>query len=137
MKSWKVWAAFLSVFAAGIIVGVAGLGLTLHFHMKPPRDMKEFHATVRTHLLEQLMREVRPDEAAVPAIGQALDQTLKELEAIRESVKPKVKEAFERGHDRIRQYLTPKQRDRFNAMLKAIRRDPFGLFRPPPPPPPF
>jgi len=137
MKSWKVWTAFLSVFVAGVIVGAAGLGITLRFHMKPPRDMQEFHARVRSHLLEHLMDEVQPDQAAIPAIAKSLDQTLHELEAIRESVDPKVKATFERGHERIRQHLTPEQRKRFDAMLKNMRSSGFGLFRPPPPPPPF
>ena len=136
MKNWKVWTAFLSVFAAGAIIGAAGLGLTLHLHMKPPRDREEFHARVRGHLIEQLVREVHPDKDAIPAIEQALDLTLRELEAIRQGVEPRIKETFERGHDRIRQHLTPEQRDRFDAMLKAMRPGGFGLFRPPPPPPP-
>ncbi|BDQ33581.1 hypothetical protein [Pseudodesulfovibrio portus] len=137
MKNRKVWTAFLSVFVAGVIVGAAGLGMTLRFHMKPPRDRQEFHAKVRSHLLEELVEEVRPDKAAIPAIAASLDQTLHELEAIRESVDPKVKATFERGHERIRQQLTPEQIKRFDAMLENMRTGKFGLFRPPPPPPPF
>jgi len=137
MKKWKIWAAFISVFAAGAIFGVVGFGLTLKMHMKPPRDHAEFRNKVRTHLMERIIDEVEPNPEAIPAISAILDQTMVELDAFKKENHPKLKGIFTSGRKRIKEQLTAEQQQRFDSLVDDMRNRRFNFFRPPPPPPPF
>ena len=137
MKNWKVWTAFLTVFATGIIVGVVGVGLVIQQHFERPRDMGKFHTTMRARLVKDIVDTVQPDESAIPAIREAVDETLAELEKVRTDTQPRVKAILEKGRKRIIAHLTPEQAVLRDRMAEERKRGKFGFFRLPPPPPPF
>lgn len=137
MKNWKVWTSFLTVFVAGVLVGVLGVGIALKLHFAPPRDQAQFHNMMRARILGTIKKEVRPDPAAIPAIEAAIDQSMQELETIRKEMHPRIKGAFDKGKERIKAHLTPEQRKRFDAVIKERREGKFDFFRLPPPPPPM
>lgn len=134
MQRWKVWTAFLTVFAAGIIVGAAGLGLVLKMHFAPPKDPAEFHHRMREHMIADFMETVRPDTAKIPALTAEIGALFDRLDALRTETQPRIKAILKDGETRIRAYLTPEQAERYERMIRDRRRGP-GLFPPPPPPP--
>lgn len=137
MKNWKIWTAFLAVFAAGVLAGVVGLGLTLKHQMGRGESPEAFRQKMRAHMMEDIREEVRPAKEALPEIEKAVDQVLEEVWAIRQEARPKLKEVFERGRKRIEAQLTPEQIKRFDALREERRKGDFGFLRLPPPPPPM
>jgi len=135
MLRWKVWAAFLTVFAAGVIVGAAGLGLMLKLHFAPPKDPVAFHQKMRRHMVEEFMEAVRPEAAKVPAIRQEIESVFDQLDALREDIRPRTATILKDSEVRIKALLTPEQAERFDQLIKEKRRGP-GLLELPPPPPP-
>jgi len=135
MNKWKIWTAFLTVFATGIIVGVLGVGLVMQHHFKPPRDHAAFLKTMRQRFLEDITEKVQPDLSAIPAIKVALDETIDELDSIRNETHPKIKAVLEKGRERIKAHLTPEQTKRLDQMIQDRRSGKFSFFRLPPRPP--
>lgn len=137
MKKWKIWVAFAAMFAAGVVVGVAGLALVLQQQFNHPMDHARFRETVRARLLDDITDTVRPDPAAMPGIEQTLDQTLDALEAHRAENGPKIQAILDKGKQEILLMLTPEQGARFEQMMRDRKGPRFGLLRLPPPPPPL
>lgn len=137
MKKWKIWTAFLTVFAAGILVGMAGLGLVLKHHFAPPENPAEFHRHIQQRMLEDFLESVQPDPSAIPAIQAVLNQVFEELNAIRDATRPRLEMILKNGEKRIKTHLTPEQAARFDRMIKERRRGGPGFLRLPPPPPPL
>ncbi|MDD3312899.1 hypothetical protein [Pseudodesulfovibrio sp.] len=135
MQRWKIWTAFLTVFAAGVIVGVAGLGLVLKHHFAPPRNPAEFHQKMRRHMVDDFMESVRPDAAKAPAIRREIESVFDRLDALREDTRPRIEAILKDGEARIKAQLTREQAERFDRLIKDKRRGP-GLLELPPPPPP-
>lgn len=135
MKKWKIWAAFAAMFAAGVVVGVAGLALVLQQQFGHPMDHARFRETVRARMLADIADTVRPDPAVMPAIERALDQTIDALEAHRAENGPKIRAILDKGKQEILPMLTPEQGARFEQMLRDRKGPRFGFLRLPPPPP--
>ena len=135
MKKWKVWVAFAAMFAAGVVVGVAGLALVLQQQFNHPMDHARFCETVRARLLADIADTVRPDPAAMPGIERTLDQTLDALEAHRAENGPKIQAILNTGKQEILSMLTPEQGVRFEQMMRDRKGPRFGFLRLPPPPP--
>jgi Spy/CpxP family protein refolding chaperone len=135
MKHWKVWGAFLAVFAAGAVVGVMGLAFVLQQQFGRPMDHADFRQKMQARLMADLVDTVRPDKAALPAIEKALNQTLDELDAHRAKERPEIEAILENGKKALFEYLTPEQRQRFEKMEKDHKGHKFGFLRLPPPPP--
>ncbi len=137
MKNWKIWTAFLTVFAAGIIAGAVGVGVIMKYHFMPPRNPAEFRQIMRQRLLDDIMENVHPDPAAIPDIKETLHQILNEVEEIRREMHPRIKGIFENGKERIKAHLTPDQAIKFDKMTEEQKKGRFGFLRLPPPPPPI
>ena len=133
MQRWKVWTAFLTVFAAGVIVGVAGLGLTMKMHMAPPKDPAEFHRRMRQHMVEEFMETVRPDPDRKAEAEAVLNSIFDRLDGLREDTRPQIEAILKDGKEQLKSLLTPEQAARFDRMIEEKRRP--GPFGPPPPPP--
>ena len=136
MKNWKIWTAFLSVFAAGIFTGVLGTGLYMQNHFAKPKTMKEFHERLRNRFMDRMIKEVRPDEDKIPAIKEIVSRTTREVESVRQKAHPQVKGIFKSSEAQIKKLLTQEQAKRFDKMLEHMKKRRFSLFRLPPPPPP-
>ncbi|BCS88235.1 hypothetical protein [Pseudodesulfovibrio sediminis] len=135
MKKWKIWAAVVSVFTAGVLVGAVGLGVTLRYHMAPPKSRAEFQARISEELMERIVKHVRPDPSAIPDIKAVILQTMAELQALRGEIEPRHKAIIETGNARIKALLSTEQQARFDKITEDIKKGRFSLFRPPPPPP--
>ena len=133
MQRWKVWTAFLTVFAAGVIVGVAGLGLVMKIHMAPPKNPAEFHQRMRQHMVEEFMETVRPDPDRRTEAKAAISAVFDRLDALREDTRPRIEAILKDGEQRIKSLLTPEQAARFDRLIEEKKRP--GPFGPPPPPP--
>lgn len=138
MKNWKVWTAFLAVFAAGIVVGVVGVGLVIQHHFASGKDHATFRKKAKAHFLARFVEQVEPDEEALPAIKAIIDKSSIRMDAIRRETAPRIREVLSESDEEIRKHLTDEQAKRFDKMIDNIRHRRIGLFKfPPPPPPPF
>ena len=135
MRNWKVWAAFSAVFIAGITVGVVSVGLIIQHHFEKPTDRATFQATMQARLVDDIVDTVQPDESAIPAIREAVAETMEELDRIRTETQPRIRAVFEKARERIITHLTPEQISRFDQMHEDRKIGRFGFLRLPPPPP--
>ena len=137
MKRWKVWSAFASVFVVGVIVGVVGVGMVLKQHFSMPSDPEAFRETMKARIVEKIVDNVEPDAAALPEVEAIVDDTVREMEAIRNEVFPRARLILEEARRRMSETLTPEQMERFDEMIEERRQGRFGLLQLPPPPPPM
>ena len=137
MKNWKIWTAFLTVFASGIIVGVVGVGLVIQHHFDQEKDHAEFRETLKHRFMTHFIEEVQPDTKDIPAIKTAMSETMDELEKIRAETGPRFKAILEKGNKKIKSYLTGEQIKRFDEMIDSFKKRRFNFLRLPPPPPPM
>lgn len=134
--NWKIWTAFLSIFVAGAFAGAVGVGVYMKFHFGKHRTPEDFRAKMESRLYNDIVKEVRPAESALPEIKAAIGRVLDELHGIHEESRPRIKAAFEKGRKEIESHLTPEEIERFNDLREKRRKGDFGFFRLPPPPPP-
>ncbi len=136
MKNWKIWTAFLTVFIAGISVGVFGSGLYVKHRLHPRNhNPAEFHKIIKERMLSHIQNEVHPSPEIMPAIESILDETLDKARDLRREVHPRIKTILEDGQSRIKALLPPEQQERFEAFTKRLREQPHKYLPPPPPPP--
>ncbi|EGB14742.1 hypothetical protein DND132_1535 [Pseudodesulfovibrio mercurii] len=139
MKKWKIWTAFLAVFLAGALSGVAGTGLFLRLHFAPPKDREAFRAQVTERLTDTLSRELDLTDEAALAVRTEVIATLDRIEGVHAALRPKAEAIIADGIKRVKGHLTETQQAELDELIKRNREKPFGIFRlpPPPPPPPF
>jgi Spy/CpxP family protein refolding chaperone len=150
---WKVILVTLVIFSAGAITG----SLVTRQALLNVEPFAEHHSTTNRHgpgRPERMMRmefltraetqlDLTPEQIIqieeIVQDGQARTRTLWE------EVSPRMREEFKTTQDRIREVLTPIQRDRFEELLKKRmgprrgdrdRGDGEAMKPPPPPPPP-
>ena len=139
MQRWKIWTAFLAVFLAGAITGVAGTGLYLRLHFAPPPDREAFRAEMTERLSTTLAKELKLTDEAAKAVRAEVARTLDLLEEVHAELRPRAQAIITEGIDRVKSHLTEAQKTELDELIKRNREKPFGVFRlpPPPPPPPF
>jgi Spy/CpxP family protein refolding chaperone len=146
VKSWVAVAAVLALFLVGIGVGILGTHLYL-LHARGPADgpapgAARFHARMERalDLTEEQKRQVRA----------ILRDSRREADALHREMLPRVRAHMEATADRIREVLTPEQRERFDEFRRRQGRRAEHFFlgsgrrphgpsrprRPPPEPPP-
>ncbi|XPV75601.1 MAG: hypothetical protein ACNI27_13275 [Desulfovibrio sp.] len=135
MKNWKVWAAFLAVFAAGALAGVLGSGLYMQSKFSHKMKPQEFRKEMRERFMARLIDEVNPDKEKYPAIKESIRISVEEMGAFRAKMQPQIRDIFQRGEERVKAHLTPEEIVKFDKMLEKLHRRKFGLFKFPPPPP--
>jgi hypothetical protein len=136
MRNWKIWTAFMAVFLAGALSGVAGTGLFLRLHFAPPENREAFRAQMAERLSTTLSRELDLTGKAAKAVRAEVIATLDRLEAVHAELRPKAQAIIADGIRRVKSHLTETQRAELDALIKRNREKPFSLFRLPPPPPP-
>jgi len=137
MKNWKIWTAFLAVFAAGILIGVVSIGLVIQHNFPPKGDHAAFREKMKSRFMTRFIDKVEPDTKDIPAIEAIMTDTISKLEKVRMETDPKVKAILKNGEKRIKLNLTGEQAKRFDEMIENHKKRRFNLLRLPPPPPPI
>ncbi|WP_272699410.1 hypothetical protein [Desulfovibrio sp. Fe33] len=136
MRKWKIWTAFLAVFLAGALTGVAGTGLFLKLHFAPPRDREDFRARMTARVSETLRSELNLADETADAVRGEVEVTLDRLETVHAELRPKAQAIIDDGIARVKSHLNDSQRSELDTLIRQNRRKPFSFFRLPPPPPP-
>ncbi|MEZ7197773.1 hypothetical protein [Pseudodesulfovibrio karagichevae] len=137
MRNWKIWTAFLAVFLAGALSGVAGTGLFLRLHFAPPEDREAFLAQMTDRLSTTLSRKLDLTDEAAKAVRAEVVATLDRLEEIHAELRPRAQAIINDGIKRVKSHLTETQQAELDELIKRNREKPYSIFRLPPPPPPF
>ncbi|WP_207264431.1 hypothetical protein [Desulfovibrio sp. Huiquan2017] len=138
MTRWKIWTAFLTVFLAGALSGVAGTGLFIRHRLAPPPNREAFRAEVTERLTSTLSAELHLTDEATRAVRAEVAATLDRLETVHAELRPKAEVIVAEGIEQVKRHLTEGQQEELDELIKRNREKPFGIFRlPPPPPPPF
>lgn len=136
MRNWKIWTAFLAVFLAGALSGVAGTGLFLKLHFAPPPDRDTFRAEMAERVASTLDRELNLTGEVAKAVRAEVVTALDRLEAVHAELRPRAQAVIEDGIERVKSHLTETQKVELDELIRRNRERPFSLFRLPPPPPP-
>ncbi|WFS61883.1 hypothetical protein LF599_14590 [Pseudodesulfovibrio thermohalotolerans] len=136
MRKWKIWTAFLAVFLAGTLTGVAGTGLFLKLRFAPPRDHVEFRTRMTDRVSDTLKRELDLTDKTADAIRAEVATTLDRLETVHAELRPKARSIIDDGIARVKNHLDDSQRTELDRLIRQNRQKPFSIFRLPPPPPP-
>jgi len=139
MYNWKIWTAFLAVFLAGVLSGVAGTGLYLKLHFAPPPDRETYREQMGDRLSSTLSRELGLTGETAEAVRTEVIATLDRLEAVHAALRPRARAVIAEGIRRVKDHLSEPQQAELDELIRRNRERPFSLFRlpPPPPPPPF
>ena len=119
MKRWQALVALLGLFVLGVVSG--GLGAHLYYARaldRPPGPPPFFGGRLGPRLERHL--ELTPEQGE--QLRDILDETRREAEALRRDLAPRMREVLERSEERIREILTPEQRQRFEEIRRQHRR---------------
>ncbi|XXJ20902.1 hypothetical protein ACR42D_15460 [Desulfovibrio caledoniensis] len=136
MRNWKIWTAFMAVFLAGALSGVAGTGMYLKLQFAPPPDRDTFRAEMAERVSSTLSRELGLNGDTAKAVRAEVVAALDRLEAVHAELRPRARAVIEDGIERVKSHLTQAQQAGLDDLIKRNRERPFSLFRLPPPPPP-
>jgi len=127
---WRIAAAFVAVFIAGVATGV--FGGALHWrHMF--RIMHGDHLKGRLH--EHLQHELKLTPEQMLKVGPIADEMASQLDSIRDDTSRRVAETMQQSHDKILPFLTPDQKKRLDEMRQRHRHMLHAPGAPPPPEP--
>ncbi|MBS3758988.1 MAG: hypothetical protein KGY61_10030 [Desulfobacterales bacterium] len=126
MKFLKAIAGITAIFILGVLTGILGTGLVVKhrietFHEKGPPPIKAMFMERLSHQLE-----LNPEQKI--RIEAILEDTQKDLNRVRQTFRPRIKQVFSTCFNRIEAQLTPIQQKRFKAMQER-----FPRFMPHPP----
>ncbi len=116
----------IAVFLLGLALGALGMHLaTEHYaaaddSKKSYRDRGRDEETGRVRLVEQLTGELQLTPDQQEQLKQVLRETSARYDSIYEEMRPRLRQAREDGRNRIRGFLTPEQREKFDAWLHKI-----------------
>jgi Spy/CpxP family protein refolding chaperone len=74
----------------------------------------------RMRLVERLTRELALTPDQQEQLKQVLQETSERYDSIYEEMRPRLRQAREDGRAKIRSFLTPEQREKFDAWLQKI-----------------
>ena len=118
MKRWQALVALAGLFVLGVVSG--GLGAHLYYARaldRPPDPPPFFGGPVGPRLERHL--ELTAEQRQ--QLGEILDQSHREAEALRRDLAPRMREVMERSEQRIRELLTPEQLERFEELRRRQR----------------
>ncbi len=117
MKRWKSALGVLLVFLLGLFSGAA-LATFLHFRAFPRPDLPDRMAAFA---VRQLARELDLDEHQQQVVREAMEESSRELGALRQEMGPRMDQVFERARKKIEDSLRPEQRRRLQEMVRERR----------------
>ena len=119
MKRWQALIALAGLFVLGVVSG--GLGAHLYYARsleRPPGPPPFFDRFMGPRLERHL--ELTPDQRR--QLREVLEESRREAEALRHEMAPRMRELMQRTGVRIREILTPEQRQRFDELRRRQRR---------------
>ena len=119
MKRWQALLALAGLFVLGVVSG--SLGAHLYYARaldRPPGPPPFFGGRMGPRLERHL--ELTPEQGE--QLRAILDETRREAEALRRELGPRMREVMQRSEERIREMLTPEQRQRFEELRRQHRR---------------
>lgn len=115
----KIWLIIVGVFALGCVTGAL---LDSAYRLRASGEHREGRGERGTDdIFENMRRDLDLNERQATEIRRILDETRNEYRALRADVRPRYDSLRQNARTRIRQLLTPEQRQRFDA--KAAERD--------------
>jgi Spy/CpxP family protein refolding chaperone len=118
MKRWQALVALAALFVLGVVSGALGAHLYYARSLERPPGPPPFLAPPMGHRLErqlQLSLEQRQE------LRRVLAESRHEAEALRRDLAPRLREMRQRTDERIRELLTPEQRERFERLQHRLR----------------
>lgn len=119
MKRWQALVALAGLFALGVVSG--SLGAHLYYARaldRPPEPPPFFGGRIGPRLERHL--ELTPEQGE--QLRAILAETRREAESLRRDLAPRMREVMESSERRIRELLTPEQRERFEGLRRHQRR---------------
>ncbi len=119
MNAWKVIAAALVIFAAGVVTG--GLTVRLKLRELPPTSTSPGtfgSLRQRGDLLDRLQRQLYLTPVQRERIDQILHENHDRMKQLWDSIAPQAQEEHRRVQERIRAELTPEQQKGFEEIMK-------------------
>jgi Spy/CpxP family protein refolding chaperone len=109
----KIWLVLVVVFALGSITGAALTGLyrSRASNDRPPEKEKAGRG------LEKIRGELNLTDEQTKSVSAILDDTRNEYRALRAELRPRFDAPRQKARARIREVLTPEQRQKFDAIV--------------------
>ncbi|MCL6565209.1 MAG: hypothetical protein K6U09_02190 [Acidobacteriia bacterium] len=115
-----------AVFVLGLALGALSMHLAAERYWPGYGAKKEYRErgrdpqSERMRLVERLTRELALTAEQQQQLEQVLAETSARYDAIYEEIRPRLRQVREEGRNRIREFLTPEQREKFEAWLHKI-----------------
>ena len=115
---WKVWAAFLIVFALGGVTGASVHGI---YQWRSGDSVTAAPVSIRDTdaYFETLKRELTLSDDQSSGMRAILDQTRDDYKAVCSDVRPRYDVVRERARGQMRALLTAEQQPRFDSIVTA------------------
>jgi len=107
----KIWLVLVVVFALGSITGAALTGL---YRSRASNDRPEKAGHDR---FEKIRTELNLTDEQTKSVSAILDDTRNEYRALRAELRPRFDAPRQKARARIKEILTPEQRQKFDAMV--------------------
>jgi len=114
LKRWKSALGVLLVFVLGLISGTA-LTTFVHLRAFSRPGLPDRVAAIATR---GLTRELELNEAQQKVVREAMEESRRELGALREEMGPRMDAVFEKARERIRACLNEDQKKRLDEMAR-------------------
>ena len=134
MARMKTWGGLLVVLISGMVIGAVGMGLFVRYQFQFMGSPEQFRTRIRGEILETIAREVKPAPEVMEKIDSILDRTFDQLDAIHRETEERIHTVIMASTTEIDGFLTPEQRERFQALVQKMEEHRGDG---PPPPPPF
>jgi Spy/CpxP family protein refolding chaperone len=127
VKEWKVIVATLVIFGAGLVTGALVVNLTQR-SMRPVGPPRSFASPIQGRFQgaeqrDEYLHRMQVQLNLSPDQRQRIEAILRESQqrsrALWESIEPRMREEVKKTRDRIREHLTPEQRQKFEEMSRA------------------
>ncbi|HVS83521.1 MAG TPA: Spy/CpxP family protein refolding chaperone [Pyrinomonadaceae bacterium] len=110
----KMWFVLVAVFVLGSVTGAALTGL---YRSRASSDRPEAHEKAMHERFEKMRTELNLTDDQTKAVQAIIDETRNEYRALRTELRPRFEEPRQKARARIRVLLTPKQQQKFDAMV--------------------
>ena len=124
MSRWKVWVALGVVFASGLVLGAAGTGLYVRYHIRSQinsimsGDVQTVTGFVMTHLGRAL--ELEPGQEA--EIRPIVQKGVAEVRELRTELRPRFEAIYLGRAGELKAHLNPAQKAKLDSILARVKK---------------